>query len=141
MSRNENLKQCPIHYALHGIGDKWSLIIIRDLIFFGKRHYNEFLASREGISTNILADRLAKLEEHGIISKTRDKKSRNRFRYLLTQKGLDLLPVLVELTQWGGTYDSNTAIPSSYLEQYRTDRAGLLDSLLQRYHAVNREQE
>jgi DNA-binding HxlR family transcriptional regulator len=93
--------------SLEVIGDKWSLLILRDLIA-GKKRYQEFLGSREGISTNILADRLAKLEKRGIISKSDDPESKKQFIYAPTEKGLDLMPILVELARWGIKHDPNT---------------------------------
>jgi DNA-binding HxlR family transcriptional regulator len=90
--------KCPISCTLELIGDKWSLLIIRDMLFLGKSTYNEFLASPEGISTNILNDRLVSLTNLGLISFTGTTK---RKKYLLTQKGADLKPVLGAVGAFG----------------------------------------
>ena len=90
--------------ALDAIGDKWTLLILRDVILREKRRYHEFLNSEEGISTNILADRLARLEKQGLISKVADPDDRRQFVYAPTRKGLDLLPVVFEMARWSLKY-------------------------------------
>src|SRR5262245_20202306 len=85
---------CPINFALETFGDSWSLLIIRDIIYFGKKTYGEFLASEEGMATNILASRLARLEEQGILVKNPLEQDKRKEEYVLTEKGLDLIPVL-----------------------------------------------
>jgi len=95
---------CPLNFGLELFGDKWSLLIIRDLMFFGKRHYNEFLTSAEGISTNILADRLAMLEKEKIIKKEKDSQHKQRYVYSLTEKGIDLLPIILSIGLWSDKY-------------------------------------
>lgn len=97
---------CPLNFGLEIFGDRWSLLIIRDLMFFGKRYYNEFLGSAEEISTNILADRLAMLEKEKIIQKRKDKGHKQKLVYSLTQKGIDLLPVIIEIGLWSEKYAS-----------------------------------
>lgn len=94
----EKRSDCPISCTMDVIGDKWSLLIIRDLLYLGKTSYNEFLSSRESISTNILNDRLIKLTEDGFISYTGSAK---RKKYELTKKGLDLKPVLESIALFG----------------------------------------
>ncbi|UYQ95965.1 helix-turn-helix transcriptional regulator [Chitinophaga horti] len=95
---------CPLNFGLEIFGDKWTLLIVRDLLLFGKRHFNEILSSEEGISTNILTDRLAMLEAEKIIQKGKDPEHRQRVVYNLTQKGLDLLPVILAIGDWSGRY-------------------------------------
>lgn len=95
---------CPLNFGLEIFGDKWSLLIIRDLMFFGKRYYNEFLASEECISTNLLAERLAMLEKEKIIKKERDKSHKQKMLYTLTEKGIDLAPVLINIGLWSEKY-------------------------------------
>lgn len=92
---------CPINFGLEIFGDQWSLLIVRDLVFNEKRTYGEFLDSAEGISTNILANRLAKLERAGIVSKKRPADNQRIYLYSLTEKGRGLVPVLYELILWG----------------------------------------
>jgi DNA-binding HxlR family transcriptional regulator len=98
---------CPLNFGLEIFGDRWSLLIVRDLMFFGKRYYNEFLDSAEEISTNILADRLAMLEKEKIIQKRKDKDHKQKLVYSLTQKGIDLVPVIIEIGFWSEKYASN----------------------------------
>lgn len=92
--------ECAISMALDIVGDKWSLIILRDLMFTDKRSYGELQSCEEKIATNILASRLQGLEAAGIIRKTPDPANGRRILYFLTQKGIDLLPVIVELRSW-----------------------------------------
>lgn len=91
---------CPLNYGIEIFGDKWTLLIIRDLVFFNKRYYNEFLGSAEGIATNLLADRLAMLEKEKIIKKEKDSLHKQRFIYSLTEKGVDLVPILLSIGLW-----------------------------------------
>ena len=96
---------CPINFALEIFGDPWSLLIIRDIVYFGKKTYGEFLASEEGMATNILASRLAHLEHQGILMKQLFEKDKRKEEYVLTEKGLDLIPVLVDMANWGTEHD------------------------------------
>lgn len=102
---------CPLNFGLEIFGDKWTLLIIRDMMFFNKRYYNEFLMSREGISTNILADRLAMLEREKFITKQKDGKHKQKIIYSLTEKGIDLLPVIIEVGLWSDKYASHDLNP------------------------------
>ena len=120
---------CPINFTLEHFGDKWSFLIIRDLMFKGKRHYNEFLEAGEKVSTSVLGDRLKKLEEMGIISKGKDSVKKSRIRYSLTQKGIDLLPILLEMIVWGGVNDELTESPKEFMELAINNRDALLESL------------
>jgi DNA-binding HxlR family transcriptional regulator len=96
--------ECPLNYGLEVFGDKWTLLIVRDLMFFNKRYYNEFLTSREGISTNILADRLALLEKWQLISKKNVANHKQKILYSLTEKGIDLLPLIIDIGLWSDQY-------------------------------------
>jgi DNA-binding HxlR family transcriptional regulator len=95
---------CPLNYGIEIFGDKWTLLIIRDLMFFGKRYYNEFLGSAEGIATNLLADRLAMLEKEKFIRKEKDSQHKQKIVYSLTEKGIDLLPVILCIGLWSEKY-------------------------------------
>jgi DNA-binding HxlR family transcriptional regulator len=96
---------CPISLTLEVIGDKWSLLIIRDMIFGGRRHFREFLLhSEERIASNILTDRLKMLVGRGIITKTDDPRHKQRSIYSLTEKGIELLPILAQMAGWGRKY-------------------------------------
>jgi Predicted transcriptional regulators len=91
---------CPVNFAVESLGDKWSLIIVRDIIFWGKKTYGDFLKSDERIATNILADRLAFLEKEGILTKSPDPSDKRKELYSLTEKGIDLIPMLLEMISW-----------------------------------------
>lgn len=104
---------CAISKALEVIGDRWSLLILRDLMFTQKRSYSELQACEEKIATNILAARLAMLEDNGIVVKSTDPENKRRVLYHLTMKGIDLLPVIMELKEWMKKYNADvTDCPS-----------------------------
>jgi DNA-binding HxlR family transcriptional regulator len=96
---------CSVNYGLEIFGDKWSLLIVRDIVFAGKKTYGEFLKSEEGFATNILASRLAFLEEQGILSKAPSSADRRKDLYTLTEKGLDLIPILLDIVVWSAKHD------------------------------------
>jgi DNA-binding HxlR family transcriptional regulator len=95
---------CPIAGALDFLGDTWTLLVMRDLLFYDKHRFAEFLDSPEGISTNILAERLKRLERCGLVVRRRYQMRPPRDEYYLTVRGHDLLPVLKELIKWGQRY-------------------------------------
>jgi len=97
---------CPISYTLDFLGDKWTLLILRDMIFEGKSSYNDFLQSDEKIATNILADRLSSLTKNGFITKAVLPGNKSKFVYNLTEKAIDLLPLLIEMNLWGSKFSS-----------------------------------
>ena len=117
---------CPISYSLDLVGDRWSLLILRDIAFRSARYFQDFVDSGEGIASNVLADRLRRLEAGGIVAKARDDHDRRRFRYTLTSAGLDLIPVLVDLTVWGGRHDPGSTFPRPRLERMERDREGAI---------------
>ncbi|MEK2643970.1 winged helix-turn-helix transcriptional regulator [Bdellovibrio sp. BCCA] len=96
---------CPINFGLEAFGDKWTLLILRDIVFRGKRTYGEFLKSEEGFATNILASRLEQLLENGILKKEPSAEDARKDSYSLTEKGLDLIPLLFEMVLWSAKYD------------------------------------
>src|ERR1700730_12561767 len=96
---------CPLNASVEMLGDRWSLLIIRDMMVRGFRTYKEFLGSFERIATNILADRLRKLEAHGIITTEPDASDGRKLIYSLTAKGIDLAPVLTEMVLWAATHE------------------------------------
>ncbi len=120
---------CPISLWLDLLGDKWSLLIIRDLIFAHKKTYGEFLSSAENISTNILADRLKKLETEGFITKSVDPENKSKNIYCLSAKGLDLLPMLLEMISWTSKYIKGAGTPKEFLKRLETDREDLIKQL------------
>ncbi len=115
----EHDTHCPIAFGLNHFGDRWTLLIIRDLLFKGKRQYREFLEGGEGIATAVLADRLKKLEATGIIRATAGAGRGNPWFYSLTPRGKDLLPVMVEMILWSAKHDPETAAHSSFVSKAR----------------------
>lgn len=102
MQRDQNRSGCPINLSLEVLGDSWSLIVIRDVMFGNRRHYRQLLVeSEEGIASNILSDRLKRLTQSGLLSKDQDPSHRQRQLYSLTEKSIQLVPVLVQLGAWG----------------------------------------
>ena len=117
---------CPINFALEVFGDPWSLLIIRDIVYFVKSTYGEFLASEEGMATNILANRLAQLEQQGVLVKKVSEKDKRKEEYVLTEKGLDLIPVLVEMANWSAEYDPHTGAPAAWIALMKADREKMI---------------
>lgn len=120
---------CPVNYALEHFGDKWSLLIIRDLMFKGKRHYNEFFESDEKVSTSVLGDRLKSLEESEIITKEEDDVKKSRIKYSLTEKGIGLLPMMIEIIVWSGDFDAKTAAGREFLNKAKKKRETLISEI------------
>lgn len=125
MKRMDRKSRCPVNSALETVGDRWSLLVVRDIVFYGKHTFGEYLASEERITTSVLADRLAALVNSGILTKQRSETDRRKECYSLTDKGLALIPILVELANWGVAYDSDVVANPLWTEKVRTDREGL----------------
>lgn len=126
---------CPISIALELLGDAWSLLIVRDLMFKERRTYNDFLNGGEGIASNILADRLRKLEAANIIEKRRDPEDARRFLYRLSAKGMDLAPVLVELVLWSARHERTDA-PPAVVRSMRADREAFIAGVRQKWRGM-----
>ncbi len=112
---------CPINLTLETLGDGWSLLIVRDLMLMNRKTFNEFLHSKEKIASNILTDRLQRLEAHGIITKQRDTDDTRRIIYRLTKKGIDLAPTLTEIMLWATFYET-TDTPPNMIKKMRENR-------------------
>ncbi|MFB3915827.1 MAG: winged helix-turn-helix transcriptional regulator [Terriglobales bacterium] len=123
---------CPVSISLEVFGDRWSLLIIRDLMVRGFRTFKEFQRSGEGIASNILADRLKKLEAAGIISAEVEQADARRVNYYLTQKGIDLAPVLLDLLLWGARHEQ-TAVPCALIEEMARNREQVLAEVRRRW--------
>jgi DNA-binding HxlR family transcriptional regulator len=108
---------CPINLALEVFGDKWSLIIIRDMMFAGKRHFRELLQSDEKMASNILTDRLTMLEREGIITKKSDPEHKQKIIYSLTSKGIDILPVIIAMGSWSLKYQPVSPEKAKHAQQ------------------------
>ncbi|XOV66140.1 MAG: winged helix-turn-helix transcriptional regulator [Fluviicola sp.] len=119
---------CPVSYALDFFGDKWTLIVVRDLIQ-GKQFYKDFQSSQEGIATNILSDRLKKLEKMGLIEWKVFEKLKTKKEYSLTEKGKDLIPVLIELIVWSNKHQDGLAVSDYFIKRAKEDREGLIETI------------
>ena len=125
---------CPISTALDIFGDKWSLLIIRDLLFKGKNTYGDFLKGGESIATNILADRLVLLECAGIISKGPHPDNKTKILYTLTSKGMDLAPVLVEIIAWSEKHHKVHPQAVSFAREIKKDKAAVLERIYRQHN-------
>lgn len=122
MDTSKKRSDCPLSCSLDVFGDKWSLLIIRDLMFRNKCTYNDFLKSEEGIATNILASRLKGLEENGVIEKLAHPDSKAKNLYRLTQKGIDLLPIIMEVYIWSDMYMTIPADIKATIKEAKKDK-------------------
>lgn len=120
---------CPVSYALDFFGDKWTFLIVRDLIQ-GKKFYKDFLESKEGIATNILSDRLKKLENNGIVESKVYEKLKTKKEYLITEKGKDLIPLLIEIIIWSNKHRKGLAVSQDFIDKAGKDREGLISEIL-----------
>lgn len=127
--RQHRRSDCPINFALEIFGDSWSLLIIRDVVYFGKKTYKEFLASEEGMATNILANRLALLEQKGLLEKKASETDKRQEEYRLTERGLDLLPILVEIANWSAEHDPQTSAPPAWIALMRAEREPMIERI------------
>ena len=131
-SKANHRSGCPVSISLEILGDRWSLLIIRDLMIRGFRTFKEFQESGEGIATNILADRLDKLEAAGIITAESEETDRRKVNYRLTEKGIGLAPVLLELLIWGARHEE-TGAPCALIENMEKNRQVLLAEVRRRW--------
>lgn len=123
---------CPVSISLELLGDRWSLLIIRDLMVRGFRRFKDFQESGEGIASNILADRLQKLEQRGIITAEPDEADARKLNYRLTERGIDLAPLLLELLIWGARHE-RTAAPAAVVAQIEENRDAFLAETRRRW--------
>jgi DNA-binding HxlR family transcriptional regulator len=135
---NSALKQprssCPVSIALEMFGDRWSLLIIRDLMVRGYRTFKEFEEAGEGIATNILADRLRRLEANRIIVSEHEKTDGRKVNYRLTARGIDLAPLLLDLLIWGARHE-DTAAPCALITKMERNRESVLAEVRRRWRA------
>jgi DNA-binding HxlR family transcriptional regulator len=123
---------CPVSIALETFGDRWSLLIIRDLMVRGFHTFKDFLESGEGIATNILSDRLKKLEAAGIVQAEPEESDARRLNYRLTEKGIDLAPVMLDLLLWSAKHEQ-TGMPCSKVEEMARNREWMLAEVRRRW--------
>lgn len=128
----QHRSNCPLNIALEIFGDRWTLLILRDLIFKQFTTYKEFQESGEGIATNVLADRLKLLQEQAIIVGERSATDARIICYRPTKKGLDLLPIMIEMIIWADQYE-DTAAPAKIIRRLKEDRAAFMSEIRKRF--------
>lgn len=136
MKQIKRKSDCPINFALELFGDRWTFLIVRDLMFKGKHFYGEFLVSGEKIATNILADRLSMLESNGIVSKSSDPNHKQKIMYRLTPKGIDLVPILVEVIMWSAKYDEQSAVDWQFVQDVERNKVGVIAEISSRLKSL-----
>lgn len=142
MKTTERRSTCPINYSVEIFGDKWMLLLLRDIMFNGKNSFLEFRASDEKISSAVLTEKLNLLLDEGIVSKVTSPKNASKFLYLITDKGIELVPVMVEILTWGSRYNPDGG-PKTWLERIKQNKkkaiAELQDELRSqlRSHGLN----
>jgi DNA-binding HxlR family transcriptional regulator len=136
--RKDHRSECVMNRVVEIFGDPWSLLIIRDIMFMNRRHFRELLnQSQEGIASNILADRLQRLAEQGIIVKSHDPSHKQKAIYSLTEKGIDLLPLLMEMSTWGLKHVPQSGLrglPLLLKKGGPKHRAGFMSELRESHH-------
>ncbi|MFZ1258368.1 MAG: helix-turn-helix domain-containing protein [Candidatus Saccharimonas sp.] len=128
-SLSNRRSDCPIAFGLDIFGDRWTLLILRDILFYSKTRFSDF-AVDEGISTNILAERLARLERAGLVTRQRDDVQKNQNIYRATDIGLRIAPVLLEMAVWGLQNDKQTPISRAFIQRLRTNRDEVVSEII-----------
>ena len=135
-ARPDRRSGCPLNASVEMLGDRWSLLILRDMMLRGYQTFNEFLHSDEKIATNMLSDRLRRLESYGIIASEQDPADGRRMMYTLTEKGIDLAPVLAEMVLWAGRHEETGNQP--LVRQMRSGKEQLIAEVRQRWAEKHR---
>jgi len=120
--------KCPVSYTMDIFGDKWTMLIMRDLLLYSKDSFGEFLCSDEKIATNILADRLNVLLQEGFVTKHTSPANKSKFLYRPTEKAIEIIPVLSEITLWAEKYNPDGA-PADIVEPLKKNRTKALRDL------------
>lgn len=126
---------CPLNASVEMLGDRWSLLILRDMMLRGFKSYKEFLGSYEGIATNILADRLRRLEEYGIVETRPDANDGRKVIYALSPKGVDLAPVMAEMVLWAAAHEPTEN--QELVRALKKDKQGLIEQIRRRWNSAN----
>jgi len=131
MGRSDQPKRstCPISFALEIFGDRWTLLVLRDLLLRSRSRYRELLACEEGIATNVLADRLKRLEQRGLIRKEQDRQDARQYVYRPTRLADGVVQMLVEMTVWGARNSKTTSVDQDFLHRFEEDREKLIADL------------
>ncbi|PCJ63592.1 MAG: transcriptional regulator [Bacteroidetes bacterium] len=140
MKKTQKRSECPISRTLDLFGDKWTLLIIRDIAFKGHRFYNEFLDSDEGIATNVLSDRLKMLETKGFLVSKKYEQLKTKKVYTLTDEGIGLIPLVLDMLVWGYKFDNSLAVQPGIIERIENDRDNFIAEIvtaLKNYDAKN----
>ena len=135
-AKSKHRSSCPVSLSLEVLGDRWSLLIIRDLMVRGFRTFKEFQDAGEGIATNVLAERLRRLGAAGILETMPDSSDRRRVNYRLTEKGIDLAPALLDLLIWGARHE-NTGTPCAVVKSMARHREAVLSEVWRRWKENN----
>ncbi|MEM9386792.1 MAG: helix-turn-helix domain-containing protein [Pseudomonadota bacterium] len=128
--------RCPIDHAIEILGDKWTLLVVRDMVFNHKRSFSQFKAMPEGIATNILTERLARLQRAGVIVRLADPQDGRRTKYELTEHGERMVPLLLELMVWSGRHTREVDAPMALVRRNERDREGAAQEILARLRAA-----
>lgn len=128
MKTTERRSTCPINYSVEIFGDKWMLLLLRDIMFNGKNSFLEFRASDEKISSAVLTEKLNILLNEGIVSKVTSPKNASKFLYLITDKGIELVPVMVEILKWGSRYNPDGG-PKTWLDRIKQNKKKAITEL------------
>jgi DNA-binding HxlR family transcriptional regulator len=131
--KKKTRSSCALSQSLDVFGDKWSLLIIRDLVYFGKETYGDLLKMEEGIATNVLADRLVVLEKEGLITKEIFIGSKSKFKYKLTQKGIDIYPIMMEMVLWGSKYFEVLPEQREFAKMNKEKRETFVEDVMKKY--------
>ncbi len=119
---------CPVTFALEVFGDRWTLLVLREVMLEGRHRYRDLLSANEGIATNVLADRLKRLEQRGLISRERDPEDARQYIYKPTRYAVSVIPMLVEMMVWGSKH-GNGEVPQTFLNQFTNNRKKLIKDL------------
>jgi DNA-binding HxlR family transcriptional regulator len=130
--KSKHRSGCPVNISLEMVGDRWSLLIVRDLMVRGFKTFKEFQTSGEGIATNILADRLQKLQAAGVVTAEAEAADGRKVNYRLTERGIELAPVVLELLIWGARYEDSGA-PCAMIGKMAKHRKQLLAEVRRRW--------
>ncbi|MEI8134653.1 MAG: helix-turn-helix domain-containing protein [bacterium] len=137
MNRIKKRSDCPLSFSLDIFGDRWSLLIIRDIIIHGRFTFGEMSRSKENIASNILSDRLALLESESILTKRISPENKSKFIYGLTKKGIDLVPVIIEIMKWGAKYNPDTPPPpKKVIAKHEADKRFFVRKYKQRQRSI-----
>lgn len=139
MKTIERRSTCPINYSVEIFGDKWMLLLLRDLMFNGKNSFLEFRASEEKISSAVLTEKLNMLLNEGIVSKVTSPRNASKFLYLLTDKGIELVPAMVEFLNWGSRYNPDGG-PKSWLDRIKQNKKKAITELQDKLRSERRSQ-